>query len=134
MKESSIAGSIILTSSVYGIVPQRNNLYEGTNLNENIIYPSMKAGINHHCKQMASYYGPDGIRVNSLSPGGLKGEIAGKNQKQDKEFIKNYEEMTALKRMCYPEDLVGAYLFLSSDSSSYITGQNLVIDGGFHLA
>ena len=68
MVRKNTNGSIILTSSIYGTIPQKQNLYEGTNLSENIAYPVIKAGINQHCKQMASFYGKNNIRVNTVSP------------------------------------------------------------------
>ena len=134
MSEHQIGGSIILTSSIYGIIPQKPNLYKNTNLSENIAYPAIKAGINQHCKQMATFYGKYNIRVNSISPGGLEGEVAGKKIKQDETFKTNYIKRTPLGRMCKVSDLVDAYRFLASSDSSYITGQNLIIDGGFTLS
>ena len=83
---------------------------------------------------MATFYGKYNIRVNSISPGGLEGEVAGKKIKQDETFKANYINMTPLGRMCNVSDLVDAYRFLASSDSSYITGQNLIIDGGFSLA
>ena len=133
MVRKNINGSIILTSSIYGTIPQKQNLYEGTNLSENIAYPVIKAGINQHCKQMASFYGKNNIRVNTVSPGGLEGKIAGKELQQDEAFKEKYISRTPMKRMCKPSDLVQTYLFLSSNDSSYITGQDFIVDGGFSL-
>ncbi len=128
-----VEGSIILTSSIYGLVPQRSNLYNGTNIAENFAYTAIKSAINHHCRQMASFFGKNNIRINCISPGGLEGGVAGQSFEQDDVFKKKYIERTALKRMCKTSDLVEAYYFLSSPNSKYITGQNLVIDGGFSI-
>ena len=133
MVRKNTNGSIILTSSIYGTIPQKQNLYEGTNLSKNIAYPVIKAGINQHCKQMASFYGKNNIRVNTVSPGGLEGKIAGKELQQDEAFKEKYISRTPMKRMCKPSDLVQTYLFLSSNDSSYITGQDFIVDGGFSL-
>ena len=82
---------------------------------------------------MASFYGKNNIRVNTVSPGGLEGKIAGKKLQQDEAFKEKYISRTPMKRMCKPSDLVQTYLFLSSNDSSYITGQDFIVDGGFSL-
>ena len=82
---------------------------------------------------MASFYGKNNIRVNTVSPGGLEGKIAGKELQQDEVFKEKYISRTPMKRMCKPSDLVQTYLFLSSNDSSYITGQDFIVDGGFSL-
>ena len=74
MKKEKIFGSIIQLASTYGIVGQDPELYKGTNINENAIYSAIKGGIINQTKQMAAYYGQFGIRINSISPGGIKGE------------------------------------------------------------
>ena len=75
---------------------------------------------------MASYWGEFNIRVNSISPGGIESG-------QNKSFIDNYCSKTSLKKMASTKDIIGTAIFLSSDASSYITGQNIVVDGGFTL-
>ena len=131
MKKEKIFGSIIQLASTYGIVGQDPELYKGTNINENAIYSAIKGGIINQTKQMAAYYGQFGIRINSLSPGGIKGKIAGKKNSQSNKFIKRYSARTPLKRMGDPSDIAPAVIFLSSSASNYITGSNIVIDGGW---
>ena len=79
---------------------------------------------------MASYYGKYNIRVNTLCPGGISGHVAGKNTKQDKNFIKNYSNKVPLKRLGKANEVALAALFLASEASSYITGTTLIVDGG----
>ena len=124
MKENKKTGSIILTSSIYGLKAQDLNLYKGTEMSENLTYGVIKAGIIQGSKQMASYYGQFNIRVNTICPGGVQ------DKNLNKKFMSRYSIKTPLKRMAAPSDLVGVYLFLSSDLSSYITGQVLMVDGG----
>lgn len=127
MKECNKAGSIILTSSIYGLKAQDQNLYHGTSMSENLTYGIIKAGIIQGSRQMASYYGQFNIRINSICPGGVQ------DKNQNKEFIEKYSLKTPLKRMATPSDLMGAYIFLSSDLSSYMTGEVLMVDGGFSI-
>ena len=98
-------------------------------INENAIYVTMKHGINGLTKSMASYYGKYNIRVNSLCPGGVFNKVT-KNSKNQR-FFKNYFKRVAIKRMCNSKDVSNAVLFLSSNYSTYITGINLPIDGGY---
>ena len=133
MKKNKIKGSIILLSSIYGILGQDLNVYKGTKMTENMTYPVIKGGIVNFARQCSSYYGQFNIRVNSVSPGGIQGHIAGSSKMQSKKFLKNYINKVPLKRMCSTEDVASAILFLSSGASSYITGSNLVIDGGWSV-
>ena len=84
-------GSIIQLGSTYGIVGQDLTIYEGTDMSENMTYAAIKGGIVSLTRQMASYYGQFNIRINTLCPGGLVGHVAGKNNKQDPIFIKQYK-------------------------------------------
>jgi NAD(P)-dependent dehydrogenase (short-subunit alcohol dehydrogenase family) len=127
MKEFKKSGSIILTSSIYGLKAQDLNLYHGTSMSENLTYGIIKAGIIQGSRQMASYYGQFNIRINSICPGGVQ------DKNQNKKFIERYSSKTPLKRMATPSDLIGAYLFLSSDLSTYVTGEVLMVDGGFSI-
>ncbi len=133
MIQGGIKGSIILTSSIYGSKVQDLSMYKGTNIDENMTYPIIKSGIIHFSKQMASYYGNFGIRVNTVSPGGLEGPIAGKSSEQDKIFKKRYINKTPMQRMTRPDDVAHAMLFLASEASSYITGNDIRVDGGISI-
>lgn len=122
-------GSIILVSSIYGIVGPDNRIYEGSSVEGEPMgtaaaYSFTKAGIIGFTKYLATYWAQKNIRVNSITPGGIEAE-------QSSIFKNNYNKRVPMGRMGTPEDVVGAAIFLASDASSYMTGQNLVIDGGF---
>ena len=129
MKLNKIKGSIVHLSSIYGQQAQDLNIYKNTKLNENVTYSVIKGGINNYTRQLASYYGKYKIRVNNISPGGIRNPADKKNQ--NKEFIKNYSKKTLLGRMSNPHEIAAPVLFLSSDASSYVTGETLLVDGGF---
>ena len=126
MKKNKTEGSIIQLASIYGFLGQDNSLYKNTEINESLVYPVIKGGIINSVRSMAAYYGQYKIRVNSISPGGIY-------DNHSKLFLKKYILKTPLKRMCKPEEVAYAALFLGCDASSYITGTNLVIDGGFSI-
>ena len=86
MKKNKIRGSIILLSSIYGILGQDLNIYKGTKMTENVTYSVIKGGIVNFARQSSSYYGQFNIRVNSISPGGIKGHVAGSSKTQSKKF------------------------------------------------
>lgn len=127
MKKENKEGSIIFTSSIYGIKAQDLNLYSGCEMAENLTYGVIKAGILQGSRQMASYYGQFNIRVNAICPGGVE------DQNQHSSFVDKYSSKTPLSRLASPSDLVGTYIFLSSDLSSYITGETLMVDGGISI-
>ena len=128
-------GKILMLGSVYGSsVAQDNSLYLNTKLKENMTYPIIKSGLVGLCKQMAHYYGRYNIQVNIVSPGLIKGHVKGVSKKQDKKFIKKYLLKTSLKRICKPEEVANLISFLISDKNSYITGQSIIIDGGYSVA
>ena len=89
-------------------------------------YSAIKGGVINFTRYLASYYGKDNIRVNCISPGGIFNN-------QPTEFVKSYEKKVPMKRMGKPEDISPAVSFLLSDESSFMTGQNLLIDDGFSL-
>lgn len=133
MKKSNKRGSVIMLSSIYGLLAQNKEIYKNTNMSENMNYSIIKGGINNFAKQLASFYGSYGIRVNSVCPGGIAGHVKGSKKNQNKIFIKNYSKNCPLKRLGKPEEVASSVLFLSSDASSYITGTSFLIDGGWSI-
>ena len=131
MVNNQIKGSIINFGSIYGVVGQDLSIYKNTKMKENMPYSIIKGGIANLTRQMASYYGKYGIRINTISPGGLIGHVKGKSKKQDTNFIKNYSNKVPLGRLGNATEVAYSALFLASDASSYITGFNLMVDGGW---
>ena len=131
MKKLKKTGSIIQLGSIYGLQGQDMNLYKNTNIKENVSYSIIKGGIINFTRQMASYYGKYKIRVNNICPGGVK-NIKDKNQKS-KNFMNRYNSKNPLGEMATTSDIASAVLFLSSETSSHITGQTLIIDGGMTI-
>jgi len=121
-------GNIINISSMYGIVGVDQRIYEGMAFNSPISYAATKGAMISMTKWLASYWREKGIRVNCLSPGGVNST---KRYKLSQKFIDNYSYRTILGRMANEWDYRGAMLFLCSDASEYMTGSNLIIDGGF---
>lgn len=117
-------GSIINFASIYGVVGPSYEVYEGTEMTMPSAYAAIKGGIIGITRLLATYYGPQGVRCNCVSPGGVE-------DKQSGSFIDRYESLTPLGRMARPRDIVGAVVFLASDAGSYVTGQNLIVDGGW---
>lgn len=121
------AGSIINMASIYGVIGRNESLYDDTNVKKTSIEYSMaKSSIIGMSRAFACKVGIYGIRVNCISPGGVEDRTM-----QNDVFIKKYSERTPLGRMAKPEDVAAAAVFLASDEASYITGQNLIVDGGF---
>lgn len=118
------SGVMVNISSIYGVVGPNFNIYEGTDITSPANYAFAKGGMINYTRYAASYYGRFGIRVNCISPGGFQTD-------QPDIFIKNYSKQTPLGRMATDDDIKGAAVFLASDASSYITGQNLMVDGGW---
>lgn len=120
-------GIIINMASIYGFAAPRFEIYEGTKMTVAVEYAAIKGGIINLTKYLASYMGKHNIRVNSISPGGVF-------DNQPKDFVKKYSEKVTLgNRMANIDDLTGVLIFLLSDASKYITGQNIVVDGGWSL-
>ena len=116
-------GSVILIGSTYGVVGPDLGLYEGTTMANPAGYGASKGGVIQLARHLSTVLAPR-VRVNSLSPGGvLRG--------QPKAFVDRYERKTPLGRMASEEDFKGAVAYLASDLSSYVTGQNLMVDGGW---
>ena len=116
-------GSIINIGSIFGIVAPDFTNYEGTEMTSPAAYAAIKGGIASMTRYLASYYGKYNVRVNVLSPGGVF-------DNQPKVFVDRYCQKTPLSRMANAPDVVGAAVFLASDASCYVTGHNLVVDGG----
>ena len=124
-------GSIIQLGSIYGLLGQDMNLYKNTSISENASYSIIKGGITNFTRQMASFYGKYKIRINNISPGGVK-NLRDKNQKS-RIFMRKYISKSPLGKMASSSDIASAVIFLSSQASSSITGQTLVIDGGISI-
>ena len=120
-------------SSIYGFLGQDLDLYKGSNMNENVAYSVIKSGVINLVKQMSSYYAKHKIRINCVSPGGLYGHIKGKKNQQSKKFIKRYSKKTPLLRLGEANEVAKLILFLTTKNASYITGSNIIIDGGISV-
>ena len=119
-------GSIVNIGSLYASIAPIPALYDHIEppFTKPAAYGASKAAVVNLTRYFARLWGPHGVRVNALSPGGVRGG-------QDAEFVRRYAERVPLGRMAEPDDLVGALLFLASDASAYVTGQELRVDGGF---
>jgi NAD(P)-dependent dehydrogenase (short-subunit alcohol dehydrogenase family) len=119
-------GNIINMGSIYGVVAPRFEVYGGTPMTMPVEYAIIKAGILHLTRYLAQYFKPQHIRVNAISPGGVQTD-------QPEAFVANYSDCTMGRRMLRSSDLQGTLLFLLSNASSHITGQNLIVDDGWTL-
>ena len=119
-------GVIVNIASTYGLVGADQRIYGKSGLNLPISYAATKGAIVNFTRYLAAYWHGKNIRVNTLSPGGVMDKTY-----QNESFIKKYSEKTILGRMANKEEYNGAMLFLISDASSYMTGANLVVDGGW---
>lgn len=121
-------GSIVQVSSIYGVVGPDQRIYEGSRyldrqISSPAVYSASKAGVLGLARFLATLWGQQGVRVNSITPGGIS---SGQNQV----FEDNYSHRVPLARMAKEQDMVGPVVFLLSDAASYITGHNLIVDGG----
>lgn len=118
------SGSIISMSSIYGVVGPDFTVYDGTSMTMPAAYSAIKGAIVNFTRYLASYLGPNNIRVNTVSPGGIF-------DNQNITFVSNYEKKVPMRRMGLPDDISPAVVFLLSEEAKYITGQNIIIDGGW---
>lgn len=122
------SGVIVNVCSIYGILSPDQRIYERAGSDRKFIkpvsYSVSKSAVLNLTRYLATYWAGKGIRVNTLTPGGVF-------DGQDAEFVKRYSERTPMGRMANPEDMAGPMLFLASDASKYMTGANLIVDGGW---
>lgn len=123
MKDQS-SGSIVNIASIYGVVGNDFTIYEGYGGTSPAAYAAIKGGLINFSRYLASYFGKHNIRVNCVSPGGIK-------DAQHPSFIERYEAKSPLKRMGNADEIAPAITFLLSDEASFITGHNLMVDGGW---
>lgn len=121
-------GAIVNVLSVYGVVAPDQRIYEGSEylgraINTPAIYSASKAGLWGLTSYLSSYWGAKGVRVNALTPGGI---YSGQNDT----FVQQYSARVPMARMGNSDDLCGALIYLMSDAAGYVTGQNIIVDGG----
>jgi NAD(P)-dependent dehydrogenase (short-subunit alcohol dehydrogenase family) len=118
------SGSIVNIGSIYGVVGNDFSLYEDYRGSSAAAYPAIKGGIINFTRYLASYYGKKNIRINCISPGGIF-------DNQQDSFLTKYESRVPLGRMGNPDDIAPVVSFMLSEKSKYITGQNIMVDGGW---
>ena len=123
MKNQKI-GSMVNIASIYGILGPDFSVYKGTEMTMPAAYSAIKGGVVNFTRYLASYYAAYGVRVNCVSPGGIFND-------QNNIFVKQYENKVPMGRLGKPKEVAGPVSFLLSDESSYITGHNLMVDGGW---
>jgi len=131
MVSQGSGGSIVQTSSIYGLMAPDQRIYEGSEymgvaINTPAVYSASKAAVLGLTNYLATYWAKDGIRVNSITPGGVE---SGQNDV----FKEKYSNRIPMGRMANAHEMVGALVYLTSDASSYVTGQNISIDGGLSV-
>lgn len=119
-------GNIINLASIYGVIAPRFEIYDNTNMTTPVEYAAIKSGLIHLTKYMAKYFKGKNIRVNTISLGGIE-------DKQPEPFLKAYKEFCLNKGMLDAKDISGTVLYLLSDLSEFVNGQNIVVDDGFTL-
>lgn len=119
-------GNIINLASIYGVIAPRFEIYDNTPMTMPVEYAAIKSGLIHLSKYMAKYFKGKNIRVNTISLGGIE-------DKQPEPFLKAYKEFCLNKGMLNAKDISGTVLYLLSDLSEFVNGQNIVVDDGFTL-
>ena len=120
-----VSGSIVMIGSMYGVVGSYPDAYEGICAASPVQYHTLKGGIVHMTRHLAAYWAKDGVRVNCLSPGPFPSE------KAPPQMVERLKRKSPMGRMGTPEELKGPLIMLVSDAGSYVTGQNLLVDGGW---
>lgn len=120
------SGSIVNIASIYGVVGNDFTIYEGYGGTSPAAYSAIKGGVVNFTRYLASYFGKYNIRVNCVSPGGILDA-----SQQHPSFIEEYSRKSPLKRLGNPEEIAPSVRFLLSDEASFITGHNLMVDGGW---
>ena len=119
-------GNIINLASIYGVIAPRFEIYDNTQMTTPVEYAAIKSGLIHLTKYMAKYFKGKNIRVNTISLGGIE-------DKQPEPFLKAYKGFCLNKGMLNAKDISGTVLYLLSDLSEFVNGQNIVVDDGFTL-
>ena len=125
-KKNKTPFSLINIASVYGVVAPDFKIYENTQMTMPVEYAAIKSGLLHLNKYVVKYINDSNFRVNSVSPGGVF-------DSQPDKFLQAYKRKTLGKGMLEVESIAGAVLFLLSEQSKYIVGQNIVVDDGFTI-
>jgi NAD(P)-dependent dehydrogenase (short-subunit alcohol dehydrogenase family) len=128
LRQRKAAGSIINIASMYGVVASYPSAYEDLPVNSPPNYHALKGGVVHLTRHLAAYWAGDNVRVNAISPGPFPKP---QTQEEMPEFIERLSAKVPLGRMGRPEELKGLVVLLASDAGSYITGQNILVDGGW---
>lgn len=124
-------GSVINVSSIYGVVAPDHGIYGDTGLNNPPHYGAAKAGVIQLTRWIATRYASEGIRANSITPGGMYDPEISNQPDYEDVFVTEYERRTPMGRMGTPEDIKGVVAYLASDASSWVTGENVIVDGGW---
>jgi len=117
-------GSIINIASLYGVVSPNHNMYPGTGIVQPVAYTVSKHGVVALTKYVATWLASRGVRVNSITPGGIF-------DNQDELFLERFNQLNPIGRMSDKNELRGGIIYLASDASSHVIGHNLIIDGGW---
>lgn len=126
MKINKLEGSIVSISSIYGVIPPKFDIYDGTKMTMPVEYAAVKSSINHLVKYFAKFYSGIGLRFNSVCPGGIL-------DNQPISFVNAYKKYSLSKGMLDTDDVLPLIEFLVSNKSAYINGENITIDDGFSL-
>lgn len=120
-------GSIVNIASIYGVQGNDFTIYKNTDIVPPAAYSAVKGGVINFTRYLASKYSERNIRVNTVSPGGVFNN-------QNINFVTSYEKRVPIRRMAKPEEIAGPIVFLLSESASYVTGHNLIVDGGWTIS